>query len=192
MGGVRVSVFLRHPVDLVKLTAEMARRGLWVAKVLPSESGFEIYSPEPGLVGVKLEGDEPSYKVYSSSDATSLTLFGDSDRFFAKLAEFVEFLRVGGCNEECIASAEMSFSEELSWSCSYGEIEVEGMGRLSLRGISALGEDEALSLAPLNASSSLMVYTVRGAWERVKGRAIALHSLRGKLEEVLKSWTCRE
>ena len=191
-GSVRMTVHLAKPVDLVKLAAEMARRGLWVAKVLPVETGFEVLSPEPGLVGAKTDGEEVSYKIYSSPDATTLTLFGDAKNFFSKVAEFVGFLAAGGCSEDCISFAELSSSFEAEGACSFGKLKVEGLEEMELKGVVAQGEKETLSLVPLAGDSYLVVYTIRGSWDEVRGRAITLHSLAGRMWEVLKSWTCRQ
>jgi len=185
-------VQLGKPADLVKIAGEMARRGFWVSKVLPTESGFEILSPEPGLIGAKVEGDQVSFKLYSSPDGTTLTLFGDDDRLVAKLAELVSLMASGGCNESCITFAEMNASFDVEPLCPFGKLEVEGLSPLQLAGLVAQGEREAVSFAPLNETSYLMVYTVRGSWEEVKRRAIALRSLARRVWEVAKSWTCRQ
>ena len=191
-GSVRLTVHLTKPIDLVKVVGEMARRGFWVSKVVPTESGFEVFSPEPGLVGAKVEGDQVSYKLYSSPDGTALTLFGDDDKLVAKLAELVSLMASGGCGEDCIAFVEMNANFDVDPLCPFGRLEVEGLPPLQLAGLVAQGEREAVSFVPLNEASYLMVYTVRGSWEDVKRRAIALRSLVRRAWEVAKSWTCRQ
>ena len=191
-GSMRLSLQLKDPLDLVKFVGEMARRGFWTSKVVPTESGFEVFSPEPGLVGAKVVDDEISYKVYSSGDATSVELFGDLDKPFLKVSELVSLMHVGGCGEECVQAASLSASLTVEGVCSFGEVEVEGLGRLALSGLVAKGEGEAVSLAPLNEKSHLMTYTVRGSWELVKSRALSLHSLLPELVEVVRAWTCRQ
>jgi len=190
-GSARLTVYLASPVDLVKIASEMARRGLWVAKVLPTETGFEVLAPEPGLLGVKSTEEEFEYKLYAAPEGTNLSLFGDAKNFFSKVAELVNYLVIGGCNERCIAHAELNASFDVEGACSFGTVEIEDLGSLELRGLVARGEGEGLSLVPLSSDNYLMIYSVVGEWNTVKGRALSLHALAPKMWEVLKSWTCR-
>jgi len=191
-GSMKLTLFTKDALDLTKVVGEMVRKGFWTAKVVPAEGGFEILSPEPGLIGAKVVDDQVSYKLYASNEGSSLTLFGDLDRPFLKVAELVGLLAAGGCGEECITAAELTASVSAEGFCSFGQIELERVGTLSVSGLVARKEGEVVSVVPLNENSYLMVYTVKGDWNTVKSRALSLHALLPQTLEVVKRWTCQQ
>ncbi len=197
-GSARITLYLKRNLDLPLLAKELAKNGLWVADILPKADGtFEILSPEPLMIAFKLSerGDVPSYKLYATPDATSLTIFSNIDTLKENLAEVIAMLQEVGYMEDEIQLAELStaIEDELKL-CNLASLKTEFFGELVINGVASVLGNKAFTVVPLNLEKGtyLVTITVRGEWGEVRRHALALRPLYEELKEVMEKWSCRE
>ena len=195
---VRVTLHLNKQLDVQKMVDYAATKGLVTFRVYPHESGFEIISPEPGLVAVRGFEDEIEYKLYLSGDASTISqimYFNKSIMTARYLAELIEFLNAGGLTEEDILGSELSaIAYEDKKLPSFFSIKKEYLGDVAVRGLTMYAKNGMVILTPVNDSSDRTIVTIifRGPWIELKKRALVIDSLVDEAFEVVKEWSSQK
>ena len=195
---VRVSLQLPRQLDAQRMIDYAATKGLITFKVYPRESGFDIISPEPGLVAVRGFEDEVEYKLYMSNDASAVTII----MYFNKgimpakyLAELMELLRAGGASERDVLSAEASavIYEDRSLP-TFMSSKKEYLGNVKVKGLAMYIDDGMVVLTPVNDNSDRTIVTIvlKGPWSDVKRRVLVLDSLVEEAFEVVDEWSSQK
>ncbi len=195
---VRVSLQLPRQLDAQRMIDYAATKGLITFKVYPRESGFDIISPEPGLVAVRGFEDEVEYKLYMSNDASAVTII----MYFNKgimpakyLAELMELLRAGGASERDVLGAEASavIYEDRSLP-TFMSSKKEYLGNVKVKGLAMYIDDGMVVLTPVNDNSDRTIVTIvlKGPWSDVKRRVLVLDSLVEEAFEVVDEWSSQK
>jgi len=195
---VRVSLQLSRQLDAQRMIDYAATKGLITFKVYPRESGFDIISPEPGLVAVRGFEDEVEYKLYMNNDASVVTII----MYFNKgimpakyLAELMELLRAGGASERDVLSAEASavIYDERSLP-TFMSSKKEYLGNVKVKGLAMYIDNGMVILTPVNDNSDRTIVTIvlKGPWSDVKRRVLVLDSLVEEAFEVVDEWSSQK
>jgi len=192
---VRITVNLPKQLDLIKSLDYVATKGLITFKVYPKETGFEIVSPEPGLVAVKGFEDDIEYKIYSDGSGSIITMFIYLNKKVAiarYLAELVEFLAAGGVKEGELLSLEASATLYVDQSLpTLYTSEKEYLGKVKVRGVTMFIEGGLVALMPINDGTerTLITIALKGKWAETKRKVLVLDSLAEEALEVVKEWS---
>ncbi len=195
---VRVGVQLSKQLDAQRMVDYAATKGLITFKVYPRETGFDIISPEPGLVVVRGFENEVEYKLYMTNDASTLTIimyFNKSIMPAKYLAEMLELLRAGGASEKDIMASEASVVvyEERALP-TFATTKKEYLGEARVKGLTIYISNGMVVLTPINDNSDRTIVTIilKGPWPDIKRRVLVLDSLVEEAFEVVDEWSSQK